>query len=493
MPLALSSIQLSHVSASHPRFLKDVLANVIADTILSSPAMLGSLEVLGNPTGTAPSLPLVLAASAQLRAVFVYPGARAFTLTLSVLAAVSVAVAVRADAEPRVAACRCCWLVLLLALACCCCCGGQCFSKAMRCRHRFCFRVCSRIVRACTSILRPPWRLSCPEGCECVCVGACVIVQASCGRWPWACSTSSPCPCRPCRWGAPAPAGAAARAPTPTRRSGCWPGSCRAGRPCCPASPRAPCSPLQVGRGGTLRSILVGGGGLQRVHALVQSYLRVRAVVGGRPRHVGLPARRACTLCACVYPRHAAALTTTALQPRRLSFCRSYRACCLPCATTPRAANCVLPPLPSLRAPAAAGVASTLSRNLDRLSLDDAHVRERELARHMAAGSGVGAAVWQVRVCRACGSCLFRVCVRGGWAPCACASRVCVWLHSSEPLRRPLRKRKRRPATPRAIASPVALCGAPPLPMLIPQPVRIARRHPPSSVPCPLDAAWSRV
>jgi hypothetical protein len=45
MPLTLSAIQLSHVSASHTRFLKDVLANIIADTILASPAMLGSLEV----------------------------------------------------------------------------------------------------------------------------------------------------------------------------------------------------------------------------------------------------------------------------------------------------------------------------------------------------------------------------------------------------------------------------------------------------------------
>jgi len=45
MPLTLSPIQLSHVSASHTRFLKDVLANIIADTILASPAMLGSLEV----------------------------------------------------------------------------------------------------------------------------------------------------------------------------------------------------------------------------------------------------------------------------------------------------------------------------------------------------------------------------------------------------------------------------------------------------------------
>jgi hypothetical protein len=40
------------------------------------------------------------------------------------------------------------------------------------------------------------------------------------------------------------------------------------------------------------------------------------------------------------------------------------------------------------------GLASTLSRNLDRLSLDDDHVRQREVARHMASSRGVGAAVW---------------------------------------------------------------------------------------------------
>lgn len=51
MTFTMSPVVLSHVCASGSHLLRELLAQLIADAVLSSPSLVGSLEVLGNPTG----------------------------------------------------------------------------------------------------------------------------------------------------------------------------------------------------------------------------------------------------------------------------------------------------------------------------------------------------------------------------------------------------------------------------------------------------------
>ena len=51
MPVSLSEVQLEDVHAEGPRLAHEFTANYIADTVLRTPSLLGSVELLGNPTG----------------------------------------------------------------------------------------------------------------------------------------------------------------------------------------------------------------------------------------------------------------------------------------------------------------------------------------------------------------------------------------------------------------------------------------------------------
>ena len=49
-PLSLSSTSLHQVFAPQDKVIKDILGNYIADALLISPLVLGSVDLLGNPT-----------------------------------------------------------------------------------------------------------------------------------------------------------------------------------------------------------------------------------------------------------------------------------------------------------------------------------------------------------------------------------------------------------------------------------------------------------
>ena len=49
-PLGFAPLSLKHVLASPARFAQDLAANYVADALIVAPALVGSLEILGNPT-----------------------------------------------------------------------------------------------------------------------------------------------------------------------------------------------------------------------------------------------------------------------------------------------------------------------------------------------------------------------------------------------------------------------------------------------------------
>jgi vacuolar protein sorting-associated protein 13B len=51
MLVTFSAVNVSHVACPAPKLARELLASFIADALLSSPALVGSLELLGNPTG----------------------------------------------------------------------------------------------------------------------------------------------------------------------------------------------------------------------------------------------------------------------------------------------------------------------------------------------------------------------------------------------------------------------------------------------------------
>jgi hypothetical protein len=50
MPVRLSQVVLTHVFSLPERLVKEIAANYLADAIVLSPVLLGSLDLLGNPT-----------------------------------------------------------------------------------------------------------------------------------------------------------------------------------------------------------------------------------------------------------------------------------------------------------------------------------------------------------------------------------------------------------------------------------------------------------
>ena len=49
-PLYFAQLDLDSVFASNERFAKEIAANYIADAVFGSLALIGSLELIGNPT-----------------------------------------------------------------------------------------------------------------------------------------------------------------------------------------------------------------------------------------------------------------------------------------------------------------------------------------------------------------------------------------------------------------------------------------------------------
>ena len=50
-PLFFEPVQVTRAMVTTPALFRGVIANYLADAILRSPALLGSLQILGSPTG----------------------------------------------------------------------------------------------------------------------------------------------------------------------------------------------------------------------------------------------------------------------------------------------------------------------------------------------------------------------------------------------------------------------------------------------------------